>query len=134
MKKHTVISVLFILTFSASIFAQFGNADPEPINFAKGKTSKTTIGQLNKDQQQDFVFSAAKGQKVKLSITSTPSGKLNSFKVFYFDGEDNKTMVNKAYDFTFTIPETCDYYVTIIGPGKRFKKDVKFALKLKITD
>jgi hypothetical protein len=57
--------ILISTILSVVIFAQDG-----VIKFAKGKTSATVAGKINKGEEKAFTFNAKEGQTVKLKVTS----------------------------------------------------------------
>lgn len=57
--------ILTTAILSIIIFAQDG-----VIKFAKGKTSATVSGKINKGEEKAFTFNAKEGQTLKLKVTS----------------------------------------------------------------
>lgn len=127
----TIILFLFALTASAQ---NGGKAEPLRLSFAKGKSSMTKTDTLASGQTFEMVFGAKAGQKVKIKIVSTvPKGKFHYFSLLG-DGFDFATEYDKNYDYTFTAPNTGDYFLNVnFNPAGKVTKG-KFSLTLTITN
>jgi hypothetical protein len=102
-----VFAVFAIATVST--FAQGGNADPARIKFARGRSSTVLTGTLRRDQQQEYVFAAKKGQTV--TITNSRPTRF-SFSVLQLEIDFKKEDIAKP-SFKFEIPETGDYLLYV---------------------
>jgi hypothetical protein len=134
MKTKLLICLSIIFLMATRSFAQGGKAEPLRLSFAKGKSSATRTGSLKNGETYEMVFGAKAGQKVRVKIVSTaPKGKFHYFSLMG-DGFDFVTEHDKNYDYTFTAPETGDYFLNInFNPAGRVTSG-KFSLTLTITN
>ena len=108
-------------------FAQGGGkAEPKRIHFAAGKISATLTGTLSDSQEMEYVFSAAKGQKITLKNTKTG---LFDFRVFN-DAFGFETEFDSSSTLTFEIPETGDYLLFIRKKMTRTSRRARYFLTL----
>ncbi len=128
MRKTLILSAL-ILSFAVINFAQ--KAEPLEIKFAKGKSSKVLMETLSNDQQMEYVFAAKAGQKVSLKVTSKPSGKFFDFTLAG-DGFDFQTEYDSYSDYSFTAPQTGNYFLNVRKRPTGANKTAKFYLTLTI--
>ena len=130
----TKLSILMAILFlcAASSFAQGGKAEPNRIKFTKGKSSAGVSGTLSNNQQMEYVFSAKAGQTVTLKVTSAPKGTLFSFSVDGANGIELETEYDSYSDYTFTLPETGDYLVSVAKKPTEKVPKAKFLLTLTI--
>ena len=130
LKITIVIAILFLC--AANIFAQGGGkAEANRINFAKGKSSATLSGKLSNDNQMEYVFGAKAGQKITLKVSSAPKGNFFDF-VVSGDGFEFETEYDSYSDYSFTAPETGDYFVFVRKRPTENTKTAKFFLTLTI--
>lgn len=124
-----VATITFLFAFNA--FAQ--KAEPNRIKFAKGKSSATVTGSLKSDETAEYIFGAAAGQKVKISIVSTtPKGKFHYFSLLG-DGFDFSTEMDTNFNYEFIAPETGDYFLNVNFNPTETVTSGKFSLTLGIT-
>jgi hypothetical protein len=98
----------------------------ERITFPPGADSASRGGPLWANTPKRYVFHAMSGQTATISFSS-PSPAANFSVVGVSDGIPYKTMGNSAWNFTFTLPMTQDYLITILAPV-----NTSFALTLYI--
>ena len=109
------IKLLCILCLLAaiSVCAQGGGkAEPNRINFEKGKTSATLTGTLSDNQQMEYIFGASAGQTISLKVTSRPRGSLFDFDLAG-DGFELETEYDTYSNYAFTAPQSGDYIVFV---------------------
>lgn len=98
--KKILSMILISAILSVVIFAQDG-----VIKFAKGKSSATVSGKINKGEEKAFTFYAKEGQTVKLKITST--NKKVSLSAYGEGGDESLVTVidatTDAGENTFTV-------------------------------
>ncbi len=130
MKLIVFIGVFLIC--AAAIFAQNGGkAEPNRIEFAKGKSNATLSGTLSNNEEMEYVFGAKAGQKIALKVTS-PRRKLFSFRVAGADGINLETEYDSYADYSFTALQTGDYLIVVRkNPTGRVPK-AKFVLTVVI--
>jgi len=132
MKTKLIIIAALTLLFSINIFAQNGGkAEPQRIQFAKGKSSIVLSGMLSNDEQMEYVFGAKAGQTITLKVTSNPKGKLFDFDLAG-DGFELETERDYYDDYTFNAPETGDYLVFVRKRPTEKVTRAKFFLTLTI--
>jgi hypothetical protein len=128
----TVLCFCLFLSSAVQAFGQGGGkAEPNRISFKRGATSATVSGDLKVGEQLEYVFAATKGQAVSLKIVSKPKGKFHYFTVKGSD-IDFASDYDINYDFTFTAPETGDYFVTVHLSGTDKVRRARFAMTLTI--
>lgn len=121
--------LLAVCLFSASVmFGQGGKAEPNRIEFAKGKSSATLTGSLSNSQEMEYVFSAAKGQKVTIRM-SNPS--LFDYRVFSPDA-DFETEFDSSPTATFELPASGDYLLFVRKKMVHRPRTARFTLKISI--
>ncbi|MCD9186153.1 MAG: hypothetical protein LUM44_06955 [Pyrinomonadaceae bacterium] len=133
MKTKLVTIAALTLLFSINAIAQNGGkAEPQRIQFAKGKSSTVLTGTLSNDEQMEYVFGAKKGQTITLKVTSNPKGKLFDFDLA---GDDFELETERDYydDYAFTAPETGDYLVFVRKRPTEKVTRAKFFLTLTIN-
>lgn len=131
MKTKLMIAFALTFLFTANIFAQGGKAEPNRIEFAKGKSSIVLNGTLANDEQMEYVFGAKEGQKITLKVSSSPKGKFFDFDLAG-DGFELETERDYYDDYTFTAPETGDYLVFVRKRPTEKVTRAKFFLTLTI--
>ncbi|MFN3981631.1 MAG: hypothetical protein ACK4SA_14735 [Caldilinea sp.] len=88
---------------------------PERINFPPGGASASRSGPLWANTPRAFIFGAAAGQTAHIRITS-PSPAASFSVRGASDGVEYKSMSNPARDWSFVIPSSQDYVITILAP------------------
>lgn len=129
MKTKIIFITAFLLCSFISAFAQ--KAEPNRIQFARGKSSATLSGTLSNDEQMEYVFGAKAGQKITLKVTSVPRGSFFDFDL-QGDGFDLETEYDYYTNYTFTAPETGDYLVYVRKRPTEATIKAKFYLTLTI--
>ncbi|MFO7634415.1 MAG: hypothetical protein R6W76_17835 [Caldilinea sp.] len=89
---------------------------PERIDFAPGATSAVRSGSLPASEIKQYVFRAMAGQPARLLLES-PGGEANFALQGMTDGVIYKPFSNPAREFSFTLPRTQDYLISINGPA-----------------
>jgi len=89
---------------------------PERINFAPGATSAVRSGALPASQVKQYVFRASAGQPARVLLDS-PGGQANFAVQGVTDGVTYKSMADPAREFSFTLPRSQDYLITLNGPA-----------------
>jgi hypothetical protein len=84
----------------------------ERIRFAPGEDSATRSGTLWANQYKRYVFGGMQGQTATI-IVSSPSPSTYFTVVGVSDGIPYKSQGSSAMDFTFTLPMTQDYLISI---------------------
>lgn len=110
MRTKIIFIATILLCSFVSAFAQ--KAEPNRINFARGKSSATLSGTLSNNDQMDYVFGAKAGQKITLKVTSSPKGNFFDFDLQGY-GFDLETEYDYYTNYSFTAPETGDYLVFV---------------------
>ena len=87
----------------------------ERITFPSGADSATRSGPLYANTIKRYVFNAQAGQTATITFNS-PSPAANFSVVGVTDGIPYKTMGNSAWNFTFVLPMTQDYLISILAP------------------
>lgn len=88
---------------------------PERISFPPGGSSASRSGPLWANTPRAFIFGAAAGQTAYIRITS-PSPAASFSVRGASDGVEYKSMSNPARDWSFVIPSSQDYVITILAP------------------
>jgi len=133
MKIKLAIIIGIFLFSAASILAQGGRAEPARVKFASGKTSQVLRGMLKEDEQQEYIFSAKKGQKVKAKIASSaPKGKFHAFRIEGVIGVDYLPERDTNYTLEFIAPQTSDYMIFVQMLPTQKVRSGKFMLTLNV--
>lgn len=127
--KRSTLTFITLAILCCSVAAQGGKAEPKRISFATGKSSGTVAGTLSNNQEMDYVFGAKAGQAITLKVTSR--GDLFDFKLLG-DGFDIPTEHDAFTDYSFTAPETGDYFVFVRKRSSTKMPKAKFLLTLTI--
>ncbi|HEX8249581.1 MAG TPA: hypothetical protein VF599_15495 [Pyrinomonadaceae bacterium] len=135
MKLKILFAVAVLLFCFAGVFAQNGGkAEPNRIEFAKGKSTASVSGRLKGDEQAEYVFSAREGQLIQVKITSVPKGKVASFRILNPDREATfYTKYEENYEYAFPAPYTGDYVIWVSLQPETKVKSAKYNLTLTIT-
>ena len=88
-------------------------------------------GTLSNDQQMEYIFGAKGGQKITLKVTSQPKGGFFDFTIDG-DGFDLETDLDSYSDYTFTAPQTGDYFLAVRKRPTEKTKTAKLFLSLTI--
>ena len=133
MKIKLAIIVGIFFFSAASVLAQGGKAEPLRVKFASGKANQILRGTLKADEQQEYIFSAKQGQKVKAKIASSaPKGKFHAFKIEGVLGIDYLPERDTNYTLEFVAPQTGDYMIFVqMLPTEKVRLG-KFALTLSV--
>lgn len=86
----------------------------ERINFAPGEDSAVRSGPLAANQYKRYVFGGAAGQTATI-VLSSPSPSASFSVVGVSDGIPYKTMGSGGGSFSFTLPMTQDYLISILA-------------------
>lgn len=129
MRKNALSLAVVLLACSAA-FAQ--KAEPNRVNFERGKTSATVAGTLANNEEMDLTFAARAGQSVKLKVTSQPKGNLFDFRIAG-EGFELETDYDSYTEYSFTAPETGDYLLYVRKrPTERVRR-AKFFMRVEIN-
>jgi hypothetical protein len=124
--------LLFLLAIclltAPALFAQGGKAEPNRIEFAKGKSSTTLTGNLSNSQEMEYVFSAAKGQKVTIKMSNS---NLFDYRVFNREAEF-ETEFDSSPSATFELPASGDYLLFIRKKMVSRPRTARFSLTISI--
>jgi hypothetical protein len=132
MKLKAAIFVFVLFLGATAAFSQGGGkAEPNPIKFAKGKTSATVSGTLSNNQEMDYAFGAKAGQKITLKVTSQPKGGFFDFDLMG-DGFELETEYDSYSDYSFTAPQTGNYLVSVRKRPTGNTPKAKFFLTLTV--
>lgn len=123
-----VPAFLVFLAVYSSASAQGGKAEPKRIEFAAGKTSTVLVGSLSNSQEMEYVFAAAKGQKVKIGMANTS---LFDYRVFRPEA-DFETEFDSSPTLTIELPESGDYFLFVRKKMVSRPRTARFRLALSI--
>ncbi len=123
-----LLIVLFLTLISGVAPAQGGKAEPNRIQFAANRTTKTVSGSLSNGQEMEYVFLANKGQTVTIKNSTR---NLFDFRVFNQEF-DFETEFESSPSLTFEIPETGDYMFFVRKKQVRSPRTARFSLTLTI--
>jgi len=124
-----ICSLLLILLALTESFAQHGGkAEPNRIEFAKGRSSIILSESLSHGGEMEYVFAAIKGQH--LTITN-PSTSLFDFRIFS-DENDMETEFDSSRKYTFEIPATGDYQFFVRKKMVRSPRTARFRITFEI--
>jgi hypothetical protein len=85
---------------------------PRRIRFARGAISATVHGTINPPARDEYVLKALAGQQMTVQVAS--AGAAANFAITgVSDGQPYKRLVNEDRTFTFTLPRTQDYLITV---------------------
>ncbi len=129
MKTKLFFIAIILVSGFANAFAQ--KAEPQRIQFARGKSSANLSGTLSNNQEMHYVFGAKAGQKITLKVTSAPKGNFFDFDL-QGDGFDLETEYDYYTNYSFTAPETGDYLVFVRKRPTEKTTTAKFYLTLTI--
>jgi len=123
-----IIILGILLAASTCIWAQGGKAESKRIEFQTGKTSRALTGTLSNGSEMEYVFAAAKGQRVVIKNTKT---NLFDFRVFNLEF-DFETEFESSPVLEFEIPETGDYLLYVRKKMVARPRTARFSLTLTI--
>ncbi len=109
------VSVL-VLSASSAYGQGGGKAEPLRIEFKRGTSSATINEKIKNDQEAEYIFSARKGQRLTIKLTSVP----NRSAVFDLKAPDEADLgleYDANYDFNKVLPITGDYLIIIVRPA-----------------
>jgi hypothetical protein len=109
------IAVALSTAYSPAFAQRGGKAEPNRIEFKRGAHSTTISGVVRGDEQAEYVFSAKKGQRLIIHLTSAP----RRSSVFDLHAPDDVSLgleYDANYDYTGTLPATGDYYFAVSRP------------------
>ena len=129
MRSISGLVVIILALAAGGAFAQGGGkAGPKEIKFAAGKSSAAVTGSLSTGQEDEYVFSARKGQKVTIRNTRTS---LFDFRV-YNEEFNFETEFESSPTLTLDIPETGDYLFFVRKKQVKTPRTASFSLTLTI--
>ncbi|RIK43565.1 MAG: hypothetical protein DCC55_05295 [Chloroflexi bacterium] len=99
-------------------------SSPTRIQFPPGGTSATVSGGVQFPNRVQYVLRALAGQEMTVEIFS-PGGQANFAIQGVNDGQPYKRLENEARIFTFRLPATQDYLITIATPGGATNYDLR---------
>ena len=107
--------LLLALTAAQASAQRGGKAEPLRIEFVTGRATATERGSVRNDEQYEYMFTARKGQRLTIKITSTPA----KSAVFQVLGEDQDTLGlehDANFDVSLVLPKDGDYFVNVSRP------------------
>lgn len=126
------MKILFLLVIcllsTATSLAQGGKAEPNRIEFSRGKTSTVLVGSLSNAEEMEYVFSAAKGQKVTIRMSNTS---LFDYRVFSPEA-DFETEFDSSPTATFELPASGDYLLFVRKKMVARPRNARFSLSISI--
>ena len=105
---NSVTPVVFTLTVTLG----GGGGGAQRINFAPGQTSAQVTGTAGIGQSPQYVFFANGGQQIRIVVIS-PGNVANFGLTGVTDGITYKSPADPTRDWTFTLPTTQDYQITV---------------------
>ena len=106
---NSVTPVVFTLTVT---LGGGGGGGAQRINFAPGQTSAQVTGTAGLGQSPQYVFFANGGQQVRIVVIS-PGNIANFGLTGVTDGITYKSPADPTRDWTFTLPTSQDYQITV---------------------
>ena len=128
---RSVLIFLFLLTAggAVAVFGQHGGkAEPKRIQFVMGKSSTTLTGKLSVDQEMEYVFGAAKGQKVTVKNSNH---NLFDFRI-YSEEYNVETEFESSQALTIDIPATGDYMFFVRKKRVKTPRTARFLMTITI--
>jgi hypothetical protein len=122
------ISLAACFFLSAFAFGQGGKAEPNRIEFAKGRSSTTLTGSLSNSQEMEYVFAAVKGQKVTIKMSNSS---LFDYRVFSSEA-DFDSEFDSSPTSTLELPATGDYLLFVRKKMVSRPRTARFSLVLTI--
>lgn len=120
-KLHRTAGTTFgVGSYSKPFYVQIkvtAPAGPERISFAPGGTTASRQGRVTFPQQREYVLRALAGQEMTVAIVS-PHGIANFEIAGVTDGQPYKRLVNEDRYFSFMLPVTQDYRLSVATPGE----------------
>lgn len=113
---------------TCSVFAQGGKAEPNRIDFASGRSSRTLTGTLSNSQAMEYVFDAKKGQTVTIKMSNTS---LFDYRVFS-DAAEFETEFDSSPTSTFELPESGEYMLFVRKKMVSRPRTARFTLTISI--
>ena len=124
---RSLLMFLFVLTLIGTTLTygqHGGKAEPKRIQFASGRSSATLTGTLSVDQEMEYVFAAAKGQKVTIRNSNH-----NLFDFRIFSDEYNvETEFESSPTLTIDIPATGDYMFFVRKKRVKTPRTARFSM------
>jgi hypothetical protein len=113
-----LLLLLLLLCAAATTLAQGGGkAEPSRIEFKRGAKSATVKERIRNDVQAEYIFTARKGQRVRINVSSIPA-RSALFKLLAANGVDYKFKYN-GYIWSGVAPETGDYLIYVIRASEK---------------
>lgn len=97
---------------------------PIRIQFPPGGTSATVSGSVQFPDRPQYVLRALTGQEMTVEIFS-PGGQANFAIQGVSDGQPYKRLENESRSFTFRLPTTQDYLISVATPGGATNYDLR---------
>ena len=115
MKKLNILLVLlFLFAAASSVNSQVIN--DMPIKFKKGENSATISGSVIRGEENSYVLTAKKNQKMVVTISSTEDNAVFRIKDrssrYYLDGAGE---IDDAKQWEGTLPSKGDYEIIVGG-------------------
>lgn len=118
-----------VLFAASSVFTQGGGkAEPQRIEFTKGRSSTTVTASLSNSQEMEYVFGAVKGQSVTIRISNSS---LFDYRVFSADA-DFETEFDSSPTSTFELPASGDYLLFVRKKMVSRPRSARFTLSISI--
>src|SRR5438552_3856100 len=123
--KNLLFILIVSLTAALPALAQHGGkAEPNRIEFARGKTSTILTATLARDEEMDYVFSASKGQKVTLT---NPNTSLFDVRIYNQDA-GVETEHDSSRTFSLTLPADGDYLIFVRKKRVKTPRRARFSI------
>ena len=128
MRSSAAILTVVLLAGAVNLYAQGGKAEPNRIEFAKGRQSAAVTGSLSNGQEAEYVFHASKGQTV---VIKNSNRGLFDFRVFNQEF-DFETEFESSRTLTFEIPATGECLFFVRKKQVKSPRTARFSLTLSI--
>lgn len=129
--REFLLPVLLLMSLlgSAAIAQHGGKAEPLRIEFKPGASSATLTNTVRGDEEMEFVFGARQGQRVTITLTSSPA-RSTHFELLREDGVEFK-IESDGRTWSGVAPVTGDYFLNVARVSHRSGR-ANFSLKLTI--
>jgi hypothetical protein len=108
--------ILFVVAMSTAAVAQGGGkAEPNRIEFKRGKSSITINGVVHGDEQGEYVLAARQGQRLTIKLTAVPA--LSSCFVLQEPGVAENANIDLVLEcgsrYSKVLSTNGDYFLTV---------------------
>jgi hypothetical protein len=128
--RRVLLTLLVVLLLgSAAIGQHGGKAEPLRIEFKPGESSAALNDTVKGDEEAEYVFAAREGQRVTITLTSTPD-RATHFELKREDGADYKFDTD-GMTWSGVAPVTGDYLLNVTRVSRKSGR-ANYQLKLAI--